>query len=360
MNNNYCVIMAGGIGSRFWPMSRDARPKQFLDILGKGESLLQATFKRFLKICPPENIYIVTNEKYRSQIKEQLSIADACILGEPDRRNTAPCIAYAAYKIMSLNPDANMVVAPSDHVISKEEDFAGAINIALNFTAENDALLTLGIQPSRPDTGYGYIQFSSDGTAVKNDIYKVKKFTEKPDLEHAKSFISSGDYLWNAGIFIWNAKTIRKEFEKHLPLIHKAFDGGFSKYNTDEEAAYIAEVYPACESISIDFGVMEKSDSVYVQAAEFGWSDLGTYGSLYEHLEKDKSGNAIIGSHVLQYGSKNCIVNVPNGKLVVMQGLEDYIVIEAEETLLICRKEDEQQIKQFVEEVKNKFKGKFI
>ena len=359
MENNYCVIMAGGIGSRFWPMSRDAKPKQFLDILGTGQSLIQATHKRFLKVCPPENIYIVTNEKYRGQIKEQLSISDDQILGEPDRKNTAPCIAYAAYKILSKNPDANMVVAPSDHIIKKEDDFITAIKKALDFTAANDSLLTLGIQPSRPDTGYGYIQFISDTAAEKNEIYKVKEFKEKPILDDAKKYIASGNYLWNAGIFIWNAKTITEELEHHLPEIGASFKAGKDKFNTDQEQAYIDNIYPECQSISIDFGVMERSEHVHVMAAEFGWSDLGTYGSLYEHLNKDNDGNAVIGDNVMTYDSSNCIVNVPSDKLVIMQGLDDYIVIESDGTLLICKKQDEQQIKQFVNDVKGKFGDQF-
>ena len=359
MENNYCVIMAGGIGSRFWPMSRDAKPKQFLDILGTGQSLIQATHKRFLKVCPPENIYIVTNEKYRGQIKEQLGVSDEQILGEPDRRNTAPCIAYAAYKILAKNPDANMVVAPSDHIIKKEEDFTTAIRKALDFTAANDSLLTLGIQPSRPDTGYGYIQFISDNGAEKNEIYKVQEFKEKPILEDAKNYIASGNYLWNAGIFIWNAKTITRELEDHLPEIGASFKEGNDKYNSDGEKAFINKIYPECQSISIDFGVMERSKHVHVMAAEFGWSDLGTYGSLYEHLNKDTDGNAVIGKNVMTYNSSNCIVNVPSDKLVIMQGLDDYIVIESDGTLLICKKQDEQQIKQFVKDVKDKFGDQF-
>ncbi|MCD4679081.1 MAG: mannose-1-phosphate guanylyltransferase [Bacteroidales bacterium] len=362
MNNNYCIIMAGGIGTRFWPMSRTSRPKQFIDILGTGKSLLQQTFDRFLEICPRENIYIVTNEIYRDLVNEQIDdISEEQILCEPARRNTAPCIAYACYKIMSINPNANLVVAPSDHIILKEEAFTEVIKSALNASEKNDWLLTLGIKPSRPDTGYGYIQFNED-VSYKDDkrIKKVKTFTEKPILEIAESFIKSGDFLWNSGIFIWSLKSILKAFETHLPIVNDIFKEGIEKYNTTDEKDFIKEAYTVCKNISIDYGIMEKAENVYVLSSDFGWSDLGTWGSLHDICKKNEEGNAVIGNNVMIYDSKNCIVNVPEDKLVVMQGLEDYIVVEADNILLICRKKDEQQIRQFVNDVKAEKGEKFV
>lgn len=349
--------MAGGIGSRFWPMSRNSFPKQFLDILGTGQTLIQQTYNRFQKICPIENIYVVTNAAYKDLVKEQLTgISDQQILGEPLRRNTAPCVAYAAYKIHSINPDANIVVAPSDHIIMKEPEFVAAINKGLKFTAKNNALLTLGIQPSRPDTGYGYIQFIDDKNEELNKISVVKTFTEKPNLEMAKSFLKSGDFLWNGGIFLWTAKSIIAAMKENLPDLSSLFEEGKNSFNTNEESSFIENAYLHCKSISIDYGVMEKANNVYVLSSEFGWSDLGTYGSLYEHIPHDKDDNAVVGKNVMMYDSKNCIVNVPEGKLVVAQGLDNYIIVESNNVLLICKKEDEQQIKQFVDDVK-KTKG---
>lgn len=354
MNNNYCIIMAGGIGTRFWPMSKTSRPKQFIDILGTGKSLLQQTFDRFLEICLRENIYIVTNEIYRDLVNEQIDdISAEQILCEPARRNTAPCIAYACYKIMSINSNANLVVAPSDHIILKEEAFTEVIKSALNASEKNDWLLTLGIKPSRPDTGYGYIQFNED-VSYEDDkrIKKVKTFTEKPILEIAESFIKSGDFLWNSGIFIWSLKSILKAFETHLPIVNDIFKEGIGKYNTTDEKDFIKEAYTVCKNISIDYGIMEKAENVYVLSSDFGWSDLGTWGSLHDTCSKNEEGNAVVGNNVMIYDSKNCIVNMPEDKLVVMQGLEDYIVVEADNILLICRKQDEQQIRQFVNDVK--------
>lgn len=354
--------MAGGIGTRFWPMSRITRPKQFIDILGTGKSLLQQTFERFLGICRRENIYIVTNELYKDLVIKQIEgISEDQILCEPSRRNTAPCIAYACYKILDIDPDANLVVAPSDHIILKEDTFAEVIQSALKASAENDWLLTLGIKPSRPDTGYGYIQFNEDIIYEKDSrIKKVKTFTEKPILEIAKSFIKSGDFLWNSGIFIWSLKNILVAFETHLPLINNIFKEGIGKYNTTEENKFIKEAYTVCKNISIDYGIMEKAENVYVLSSDFGWSDLGTWGSLHDTINKNESGNAIIGNSVMVYDSKNCIVNMPDEKLVVMQGLEDYIVVESDNILLICRKKDEQQIRQFVNDVKVEKGDKYI
>lgn len=356
MNNNYCVIMAGGIGSRFWPMSRTSHPKQFIDILGTGETLIQQTFKRFEKIIPRENIYVVTNEKYAGLVKEQIpAINDRQIISEPSRRNTAPCIAYACYKINDIDPDANVVVAPSDHIILNEESFTGVISSALNAASKNDWLLTLGITPSRPDTGYGYIQFKdTDAYPEDTRLKKVKTFTEKPALEMAKQFLESGDFLWNSGIFVWSIKSILQSFEIHLPEIKESFEKGAGIYNTDKESEFIQQVYITCKSISIDFGVMEKANNVYVLCSDFGWSDLGTWGSLYENRQKNDAGNAIVGKDVIMYDSHNCIVNMPENKLVVLQGLDDYIVVESGNVLLICRKDDEQQIRNFVNDVRLK------
>lgn len=352
--NQYCVIMAGGIGTRFWPMSRTSHPKQFIDILGTGQTLLQQTYCRFNKIIRKENIYIVTNEQYKKLVTAQLpEIDEAQIVCEPSRRNTAPCIAYASYKIFCTNPDANIVVAPSDHIILKEESFLEIINSALKATAANDWLLTLGIKPSRPDTGYGYIQFNESITCQKDKrIKKVKTFTEKPVLEMAKQFLKSGDFLWNSGIFIWKAKNIIDAFEKYVPEISSLFRDGIKKYNTPKEEQFIKETYAVCKSISIDYAVMEQADNVYVLQSDFGWSDLGTWGSLYETRKKNKEGNTIVGKNVMIYDSKNCIVNLPNEKLAVLHGLHDCIVVESDNILLICKMADEQQIRKFVNDVK--------
>ena len=347
--NNYAVIMAGGIGSRFWPMSKLDFPKQFLDILGTGETLIQQTFSRLVKVCPSENIIIVANKNYKHLCLEQLpDIIEKNILCEPAMRNTAPCVAYAAFKIQSNNPDANMIIAASDHIITKEDEFVRVMNDCLQITSENDVLLTIGITPSSPDTGYGYIQFINDSLIKNKKVKKVKTFTEKPNQELALSFLDSGDFLWNSGMFVWNAKSITLAYRKHLHDMYDIFEEGKAYYNTDKEEEYIDRLFPACKNISIDYGIMEKSDKVYVYPASFGWSDLGTWGSLYSHLDLDEKDNAVQGNKVMLYDSSNNIVNVPNDKLVVLQGLEGYIVVENDGNLLICKKEDEQQIKQFV------------
>ena len=360
--NNYCVIMAGGIGARFWPISRTSHPKQFIDILGTGKSLIRQTYDRFLNVCLKENIYIVTNEIYKNLVLEQIpGISVNQIICEPSRRNTAPCVAYASYKIAQINPDANIIVAPSDHIILKEDNFIEIIESALKATAKNDWLLTLGITPSRPDTGYGYIQFNQDSCyEEEEEIKKVKTFTEKPGLEMAQSFLQSGDFLWNSGIFIWSLKSIISAFEQYLPDLASSFNEGNSKYNTPGEEAFIKEAYTVCKSISIDYGIMEKANNVYVLRSDFGWSDLGTWGSLYDTREKNSDGNTIVGKNVIVYDTKNCIVNMPTDKLVVMQGLEDYIVVESDNILLICKKTDEQQIRTFVNDVKVEKGEQFI
>jgi mannose-1-phosphate guanylyltransferase len=346
--------MAGGIGARFWPMSRTSHPKQFIDILGTGETLIQQTFRRFERVCPIENIYIVTNELYRDLVKQQLpGIGHSQILCEPTRRNTAPCIAYANYTILQRNPDANIVVAPSDHIILKEDNFIEVIEAALAATAGNDWLLTLGIQPSRPDTGYGYIQFD-DSQHFADDVRlrKVRTFTEKPQLEMAQQFLQSGDFLWNSGIFIWSLKSIMKAFENFLPEVDSIFKEGTGLYNTPAEKEFIVNAYTVCRNISIDYGIMEKATNVYVLASDFGWSDLGTWGSLYDSRPLNEEGNSIVGNNVMTYDSRNCIVNMPKDKLVILQGLNDYIVVEDDNILLVCRKEDEQQIRHFVTDVR--------
>jgi mannose-1-phosphate guanylyltransferase len=351
--NNYCVIMAGGVGTRFWPMSKTSRPKQFIDVLGTGKTLIQMTFDRFLNVCPPENILVVTNEIYKDLVLEQLpQMKEQQVLCETARRNTAPCIAYANYKIREENENALVVVAPSDHIILKEDEFVRNIKTALSAASQNDWLLTLGIKPSRPDTGYGYIQFIDEKVYPDDHLKKVKTFTEKPNLEIAKSFLASGDFLWNSGIFIWSLKSIMAAFSAYLDDVDSLFKKGIGKYNTDQEAGFIADTYEVCRNISIDYGIMEKAKNVYVLAVDFGWSDLGTWGSLYTIREKDNNNNAVVGDNVLLYDTRNCIVNVPDGKLVVMQGLDDYIVVQEDDTLLICRKIDEQQIRQFVNDVK--------
>lgn len=346
--------MAGGVGSRFWPMSQSSHPKQFIDILGVGETFIQQTFRRLSKICPTENIYIVTNEIYRNILHEQIpQLTDDQILGEPTMRNTAPCIAYAVYKIKQKNDNANIVVAPSDHLILNEDEFVRVVTKGLKQVKENDWLLTLGIKPSRPDTGYGYIQYSESNIPnVCTEIRKVKTFTEKPVHEMAVSFINSGDFLWNAGIFIWNVNTIIRAFEQYLPEINSLFAKGIDIYNTPQEAEFIQDTYYLCPNISIDYGIMEKADNVYVFISDFGWSDLGTWGSLFEIKDKDESNNAIIGKNVMTYNTKNCIINASDNKLVVVEGLEDYIVAIKKDSLLICKKEDEQQIRNIVNDIK--------
>lgn len=351
--NNYCVIMAGGVGSRFWPLSKTTKPKQFLDILGTGKSLLQQTFERFQKIIPQENILIVSHQDYKDLIFEQLpGIHPNQVLLEPMRKNTAVCIAYANFKILKQNPNANIVVAPSDHLIMREEEFLDVINKGLEFTANSNALLTIGIKPSRPETGYGYIQVNGERSGAS--IRKVKTFTEKPNLEMAKIFFESGDFFWNSGIFIWSLNAITTAFDLHMPDLNAQFNDAIELLNTPGEAGFIGGLYPKSKSISIDYAIMEKADNVYVICADFGWSDLGTWGSLYTHLDKDDALNAVTGNNVFVYNSSNCIINIPNDQLAVIHGLDDFIVVQSEGTLLICKKEDEQRIKDFVNDVKIK------
>lgn len=360
MKDFYALIMAGGVGSRFWPISRTSKPKQFIDILGTGKTLIQHTYDRFAKLLPKENIFIVTNELYKELVKQQLAdLSDQQILCEPIMRNTAPCIAYGASKIKRINSNASIVVTPSDHLIVDTDAFLACIKQSLETAAKKDCLITLGIKPSRPDTGYGYIQYS---TQKMDDLFfKVKTFTEKPNLEIAQSFVQSGDFLWNAGIFIWSAETILHAFETHLPDINEIFKEGEASYNTPEEHKFIQRAYSQCTNISIDYGIMEKADNVYVLPAEFGWSDLGTWASIYELSDKDVARNVLIPSEkVVMYDSSNCLVKMPQDKLVILQGLHNYIVVEDNNTLLIFPRDQEQHVKQVVSDVKQRFGTSFI
>ncbi len=343
-HNTYVAIMAGGVGSRFWPYSREARPKQFLDILGTGESLIRQTFDRFLKLVPAENILVLTNTKYCDLVKEHLpEIPTENIIGEPSRNNTAPCIAYTALKLYRKNPDANMVVAPSDHVINKAELFIGNIRKAIDFSNQHSALLTLGIQPTRPDTGYGYIKMQG---AKSQDVYKVEKFLEKPNIEKATTFYESGNYLWNAGIFVWKVKEILDSFSKHSPQIVEVLSEDLSKLNTSEEAEYIAATYPNTESISIDYAILERAENVFTIPSDIGWSDLGTWASLHAFRQKNAEQNVINAENPILDNVSNSLIQLPQGKLAVIKGLEDYFVIDDGDVLLIYPKSDEQEIKQ--------------
>ncbi len=357
--NTYAAIMAGGIGSRFWPASRTAVPKQFLDILGIGRTLIQSTYDRFLKICPKENIFILTHTDYIDLVKAQLpDITDAQVLSEPARKNTAPCIAYSAFKINKLNPDANIIVAPSDHIILNEEEFVRITDLAIDFVSKNNALATLGIRPTRPDTGYGYIQYFEE--EINEGIHKVKTFTEKPEKEVAKQFIKSGDFLWNGGIFIWNVKSILSSLEKNLVQVYDAFVEAEPDILTPNEKDAVEKAFITCPSISIDYGIMEKASNVYTLPSSFGWSDLGTWASLYSEKEKDYFNNAVNGKNVVVYDSNNNIINVPDKKLVVIQGLENFIVVDTNDVLLICSKDEEQRIKEFTHDIKMKKGDKYL
>ena len=350
--HTYCVIMAGGVGSRFWPMSRSAYPKQFLDFLGLGRTLLQQTYDRFLTICPPENILVVTNANYAGIVQEQLPALKASqILAEPSRRNTAPCVAYANHVIASRDPKALMIVAPSDHLVMKEKAFKETIDLALEQAASTDCLVTLGIMPNRPDTGYGYIQFDDAAGTRHPRVKPVKAFTEKPDHDTAVRFLESGEFLWNAGIFVWSLASIRHAYRDHLPDMEQRFSTGAAAFGTPEEAAFIASTYDACENVSIDYGIMEKARNVFTVVSDFGWSDLGTWGSLYTHLPKDEHDNAAIGDHVKLYDCARNVIHAHDGRLMVLQGLEDHIVVSTKDALLVCRKQDEQRIKQFVNDL---------
>ena len=357
--NNYVAIMAGGIGSRFWPLSRTDYPKQFLDILNTGRTLIQATFDRFTLFIPIQNIFIVTASQYKDIVAKQLpDLLPENILCEPSRKNTAPCIAYIAYKLLQLNPEANMICAPADHIILDPAGFQNTCLQALNFTANLKALVTLGIKPTHPNTGYGYIQYEEN--SVSDNVFKVKTFTEKPDKELARTFILSGDFLWNAGIFVWQVKNIVKAFETFLPEMHDVFDAEKLNFSTVNEKEAIERIYPQCVNISIDYGVMEKADNVYIIPSSFGWSDLGTWASAYDNLEKDYLENAVSGDNVMIIDATQNIIHTNHKKLVLIQGLDDFIVVDTEDVLLICKKDKEQEIKEYVAEVKRNKGDKFL
>jgi len=350
--NYYAIVMAGGIGSRFWPMSTEDYPKQFHDMLGVGTSLIQKTFARFESIIPSENILISTNKRYKSLVKEQIEkLTDQQLLLEPAMRNTAPCILYAALKIYNQNPNAVMIVAPSDHWIDDEATFISNVEQTFKACQEQPILMTLGIQPNAPNTGYGYIQFEDSAKAIK----KVKNFTEKPDLETAKEFLKSGDYLWNAGIFIWSAKAIIEAFQNLLPEMYALFSKGTPFYNTDQEENFITSHYTEAQNISIDYGIMEQSKNVFVLPVAFGWNDLGTWNSLYQKLPKQENDNAVVNAKPIFREAKGNLVRTTKGKLVVIQGLDNFIVVEKDNVLLICPRSKEQDIKQIVAEVKEKY-----
>lgn len=349
--HHYVAIMAGGIGSRFWPMSRTNYPKQFLDILNTGKTLIQATYERFASFIPAENIYVVTSNEYINIVKKQCpDIPLQNILGEPSRKNTAPCIAYISFKLHQMDPQASLIVAPSDHLILDTIAYKKVSLEALAFVNKHNAFITLGIKPTHPNTGYGYIQYEQH--AVTDNVYKVKTFTEKPNLDLAKAFLASGEFLWNAGIFVWQVKNIITAFEKYMPEMYDVFNAEKDKFNTTEETEAINTIYPQCTNISIDFGIMEKADNVYVIPSSFGWSDLGTWNSAYDNLEKDYLGNAVAGENVIVFDSHRNMVHNNNDKLFVLQGLEDFIVVDTQDVLLICKKEKEQEIKEYVAEVK--------
>lgn len=357
--NQYVAIMAGGIGTRFWPKSRTSYPKQFLDILGTGKTLIQSTFARYAKIVPTENIYVITSEDYVDIVKDQLPEMNVeNIVAEPFRKNTAPCIAYIAFKIHEINPDSMMIAAPADNMILEEDKFSEVMNKALGFVEHVNALVTIGIMPTHPNTGYGYIQH--DSTEAAPGIYKVKTFTEKPNLDLAKVFIKSGDFLWNSGIFTWKTKNILESFEKLLPEVHELFVAEKEKLNTEQEKEIIENIYSQCPNISIDFGVMEKASNVYIIPADFYWSDLGTWNSAYSNMEKDYFENAVVGSEVMVYDTQKCMIHVPQKKLVLLQGLEDYIVVDTDDVLMVCKKEKEQEIKNYVNEIKRHKHEKYL
>lgn len=348
--------MAGGIGSRFWPMSTPERPKQFLDVLGTGRSLIQMTFDRLLKISPAENVYIMTNKDYKDLVLEQLpELNPDQVLTEPERKNTAPCIAYAAGKIHDLNPEARLIVAPADHLIQDVNNFAATINAALTSAVEG-RIATIGIQPTRPDTGYGYVEFET-GNHQPNDVVPVKQFREKPDLETAKEFVASGNFFWNSGIFIWKSETILNALKSFQPALYDLFCADLSAYNTPGEQEKVDYCFRTCEDISVDYAIMEHATNIDVVLSSFDWSDLGTWGSLGTHLNKDNANNAVVGDRVFMFNAKNCLVNVPDGKTVVVDGLEDYIIIQSDDKLMILHKDNEQALKQYSGEVNAKLKA---
>lgn len=352
MNQNcYVIIMAGGIGSRFWPYSRNDKPKQFLDILGTGRTLIQMTFQRFEDICPPENIYVVTNQEYFGLVKDQLpELSDSQILTEPLRRNTAPCIAYASYKIQKLNPEANIIVTPADHAIFNEKKFKKTIEIALN-ACRYDWLMTLGIKPNRPETQYGYIQYQPKKVKNYEQLKKVKTFTEKPGPDLAAKFIESGDFVWNSGIFIWNVGSIIKAFETYMSDLAEIFQEGANSFFSDQEQDFIKNAYSHCRNISIDYGVLEKADNVHVILADFDWSDLGSWNSLFDQRRKDEFNNAVEANAVL-YETQNCFIKGPENKLIVTHGLDGFLVAECGNVLMISKLGDDSIFRDILKDVR--------
>lgn len=341
--------MAGGIGSRFWPMSTEERPKQFIDVLGVGHTLIQMTLDRFRGVCPMENIWVVTNERYADLVHEQLpDVPVDHILQEPCRRNTAPCIAYVSWRIKMTDPKANVVVSPSDHIVTNVDEFRRVITSCLKFAGETDAVLTLGMKPTRPETGYGYIQADLTSNSPRNrEIYRVDQFKEKPDLETAKHYISEHNFFWNAGIFVWSVETIVNALRVYAPRINNIFERMQNVMGTPQEQETINKVYPDCDNISIDYAVMENAEEIFVFPADFGWSDLGTWGSLLLQSQRDMYGNGLIGKNIHTFECRNCIVHTTQEKKVILQGLDGYIVAEHDDTLLICKLSEEQRIKQF-------------
>ena len=358
MNKNYyAILMAGGVGSRFWPVSTEAFPKQFHDMLGTGDTLIQKTFGRLSKLIPQENIFILTNERYNDLVLEQLpQVTQRQVVLEPAMRNTAPCILYASLKIQKENPNALMIVAPSDHWIEDETTFSNNVQQAFDFCGENDALMTLGIQPTFPNTGYGYIEFDKSST---KSIKSVNQFREKPDYETAKEFIAQENFLWNAGIFMWSVKSVIAAFQNNQPALFNLFKNGMTVYNTEEEFGFIQDNYAKAENISVDYAIMETSKNVHVIAAEFDWNDLGTWGSLYDKLEKDENNNAVVNARTLTDASSGNMIRTANNKIVVVDGLNDYIIVDKEEVLLIYPKTKEQDIKKTLQKVKDKFGNQY-
>lgn len=357
--NNYVAIMAGGIGSRFWPKSRTKFPKQFLDILGTGKTLIQSTFERYSQIVPKENIFVITSDIYTQIVADQLpEIPKENIVAEPFRKNTAPCIAYIAFKIYQQNPDAVMIAAPADNHVPDIENFKSVMDKALDFVSHINALVTIGVRPTHPNTGYGYIQHETLEAAP--GVYKVKTFTEKPNLDLAKVFIKSGDFLWNSGIFTWKCKTIITAFENHLPEIFELFHSEAEQLNNTKETKAIEKIYSQCPSISIDFGIMEKAKNVYIIPSSFEWSDLGTWNSVHANMEKDYFDNAVVGDNVMIFDTHNSVIQAPDKKLVLVQGMEDYIIIDTKDVLMICKKEKEQEIKDYVSEIKRTKGDKYL
>lgn len=359
MHNNYVAILAGGVGSRFWPESRQQLPKQFLDLLGTGQSLLQTTYNRFRGICPPEQLYVITHESYAELVRKQLPhLSPEQIVSEPSRKNTGPSAAYITHKLHLLNPQANVILSPADHIITDERTFERQVFETLDFVSRHNNIATIGVRPTRPDTGYGYIQYEHEDE--EEQFHRVKTFVEKPNLDIARTFLRSGDFLWNSGIFAWNTATLIKVLEEYFPELNEVFIQARDVLNTPKEAKAMEMLYAQCTNISIDYAIMEKVRTVHVLPSRFGWSDLGTWESVYEHSEKDYLGNAVYGKNVMIIDASGCMVKTTGQKLMVLQGLEQYIVIDTPEVLLICERSKEAQLKDYLAEVKRNKGEKFL